>query len=379
MSGQAGTSIYFSAPSKEGRSEPDTDPGPTVPGAIAAHRRLVAACTVLIALLAMAYSLHQPKVFQAHASMAIAQPTQSQPVASASGSPQQYVESQVLLLQSPAVADRAVTIANAALGRATFVRSDFNGSTSSLKVISQTATDPNSSVVNISFSADTAADAAVGANAILKAYTDVRVAQIEKSDSALISAIDSTVTNIDAQLADLSGHGSTVNTELATSLVDERSNLLQQRSAALIDEHVNGSQAPSVVPAFVPSQAANHKLTKTGPIGAVLGFILGTVVAYRLEIRRPRPDTGNVGSVPHPVEVPATLRAWNPVERSTEVDSDSGQGRARPSNGSEPDHDGSPAAFVARRAIAIYRSRLTELERSLPAEPRIPRAPERTE
>ena len=362
----SGTSIYV-AVSPDGKIADEIDLGPTVPGSIATHRLLVAVCTLLVAVAAIGYSLHQPKVFQAHASIAIAQPSQGLPTATGSTSPEQYVDSQVLLLQSPAVAERAVAIANAALRRGVFVAADFNGESSSLKVTSQTATDPNSNVVDVSFSAQTGADAAAGANAVVDAYAAVRSAQINQADSSLISAIDSTVRNIDAQLADVTGRGGAVSTELATSLVNERSNLLQQRSLAVIDEQVSASQALSIVPALSPSRAANHKLTKTAPIGAVVGFVLGTCLAYRLEIRKRRRSSVAVRAhVPHPVAAPVPPRALNPERPAIGEESGNGHSPSPRLDKYDPRYEESPEAFVRRTAAAIYRSRLTELQTSLP-------------
>lgn len=350
----------------DGEVAPESHLDPTVPGSIAKHRALVAACTVLMAVAAIGYSLHQPKVFQAHASIAVTQPADSQPESNTSASPEQYVDSQVLLLQSPAVAERAVAVANAALGHAAFVTADFDGTGSSLKVTSQTATDPNSNVVDISFSAKTGVEASAGANAVLNAYAAVRSAQIDHADSSLISAIDSTVNSIDAQLATLTGQGGPVNTELATSLVNERSNLLQQRSVALIDESVNASQTPSIVPALVPTRATNHKLTKTGPIGAVVGFLVGACLAYRLEIRkRRRQRVSGATPVPHPVPLPAPQRAWSPTRAAARGDSDNDHAPSQLPSGYDRRYE-SPEVFVERTAVALYQARLTELQRSFP-------------
>ena len=362
---QKSTSAYLSV-AADGELANESDLDPTVPGSIAQHRALVAACTVLVAVAAIGYSLHQPKVFQAHASIAVAQPTQSQPEGNTSASPEQYVDSQVLLLQSPAVAERAVAVANAALGRSVFVAADFDGTRSSLKVTSQTATDPNSNVVDISFSAKTGVEASAGANAVLNAYAAVRSAQIDHADSSLISAIDSTVNGIDTQLANLTGQGGAVNTELATSLVNERSNLLQQRSVALIDESVNASQTPSIVPALVPTRPTNHKLTKTGPIGAVVGFLVGACVAYRVENRKRRRQPVSARTpVPHPVPLPSPQRPWSSVKAAARGDSDNDHAPSRLPRGYDRHYE-SPEAFVERTAVALYQARLTELQRSLP-------------
>ena len=265
---------------------PATDLIPTVPGSIARNWLLVAVVTLVAGLGAVGYTYSRPKVYTAHASIAMVEPAQNQNQALATpgaANPQQYVEAQVLVLESGPVADRAALIANTSLHHNIFTPASFSGPHSHLKVTTQTAVDPNTSVVSINFSSRGPNAAAAGANAVLSAYQDVRVANIQSAYSALIQTIDNSLRGIDLQLAPLPGNGA-----LAASLVNQRTALLQTRSQAVVDEQVAQAQTPSSVQAYPPAKAANRKYIQNGVIGLVVGFVLAALLSYGLEVRRRR-------------------------------------------------------------------------------------------
>ena len=77
------------------------------------------------------YSLAQTKIYRAYANVTVPQPAslQGQQI-----DPAQYLDSQVLLLQSQDVAQRAASIANRELGSATLTVGDFAGANRKLTI-----------------------------------------------------------------------------------------------------------------------------------------------------------------------------------------------------------------------------------------------------
>src|SRR5215218_3736587 len=83
---------------------------PTVFGAVRRYRTMVLVIAILIAAAAVGYASVEPEVYRAHATVTVPRSTLAQGEAGS-----QYFDSQVLLLQSQEVADRAARIANMTL------------------------------------------------------------------------------------------------------------------------------------------------------------------------------------------------------------------------------------------------------------------------
>lgn len=262
---------------------------PTVIGSMARHRLLVLAGTVVVAAGAVGYTYGQPKSYSATAMVSMVQPTDNQALGTqAAASPQQYVESQVLVLESQPVAVGAATLANRSLGARSFTPGDFSGPHSKVKVTPQTSIDPNSGLVSVAYSAPNPEYAAVGANSLLTAYVDAQQAAVNQTYASMTQVIDTALKSVDSQLQSLAGQPTALENQLATSLVAQRTDLLQRRSLVAIDQQAALTSTPSVVQAYVPSSASNRKLTKVVPIGAVVGFVLASLLAYGIESRRRR-------------------------------------------------------------------------------------------
>ena len=123
---------------------------PTVFGAVRRYRILVLTMAILGMVAAVAYSLHEPKIYQAEANVTFQPPASSQ----ASADPGQYLDSQVLLLQSQGVAQQATNIANRELGANLLDAQDFYGNHSSLVVNPPTTATPGgygATIVAVSF------------------------------------------------------------------------------------------------------------------------------------------------------------------------------------------------------------------------------------
>jgi hypothetical protein len=140
---------------------------PTVFGAVRRYRVMVLAIAVAAMLAAVGYTLMQGKTYQAQVSITVPQEVSLQGQDTA-----QYLDSQVLLLQSPAVARQAASIANAALHSTRMTARDFSGDGSSLQVTPPAAGNSGvygNSIIAVSFTWPDARIAKVGANAVLQA------------------------------------------------------------------------------------------------------------------------------------------------------------------------------------------------------------------
>ena len=124
--------------------------------AVRRYRVMVFAVAILGFVVGVGYSLMQPKVYRAQAFITMPQQVSLQVQQANSG---QYLDGQVLLLQSQSVAQRAATIANATLHSNSLTSSDFFGTGSSLQISPPTTAAPGAygaTVVGVSFAASTA-------------------------------------------------------------------------------------------------------------------------------------------------------------------------------------------------------------------------------
>lgn len=244
----------------------DVDPPrsePTVFGAIRQYRVLVLAMAILCMVAAVAYSLHQPKIYQVEANVTVPLPASSQPTAD----PGQYLDSQVLLLQSQGVAEKAAAIANRELGSNVLAASDFYGNHSSMAVVPPTTATPGgygASIVAVSFEGASPQIAQVGLNAVLQAFDEAVSDAIRAQANATIAGIDTAINE------------STSPAQTAT--------LETQRTQTVINEQTDLAQTPTA--AVGPTIRANGHWALDGAIGLVAGILVGTALAYVLALRR---------------------------------------------------------------------------------------------
>src|ERR1700761_2592045 len=104
---------------------------PTVFGAVRRYWILVLTVALLGALASVGYSLTTAKFYRSYASITLPMPVSLQ---GQQPDPAQYLDSQVLLLQSQAVAQRAAAIANGQLGSTELTAGDFSGAGSKLAI-----------------------------------------------------------------------------------------------------------------------------------------------------------------------------------------------------------------------------------------------------
>ena len=239
---------------------------PTVLGAVRRYWLMVLGVALTGAVAAVAYSTVMPQDYRAEASVTVPQASSSQ-----AGSGDQYLESQVLLLRSQEVADRAASLADAALGAQLLVPADFSPEHNSLKITPPDGTSSGafgSGIVNLSFTWPDAKVAQAGANAMLQAFDGARVDAISAQAAA-------TVAGIDKAIADDRTRG-------------QHADLLNQRARLLVDEQMDLARHPTVVWATQPLIPVDGGWLRLAAIGLVVGFLVGAALAYLRASRRPR-------------------------------------------------------------------------------------------
>jgi Mrp family chromosome partitioning ATPase len=315
---------------------------PTVLGALRRFSYLVAALVLMGALGGFAYNKLVPKTYEGSASLAIP-PSQTDMVfgtLSQAGTPSQasnqYVLEQVTLLQSPQVAARAASIVNSR-----FHGSDVGGSgpggrmdgadiTGGLTVTPPSATVGSQVPTNpatVSFIWSRPSVAAAGANAVLDAYAQVRNQQLQSQVAtttanlqAAISSVNQEILSVDRQLAQLDSQASLqaaqtqqqlqneLNSGLKvappvssgpnpqvqalqaqeSSLLNRRTGLQQRLDQINVNEASALAQPVSTIPAVENDTPTNAHLLRYSGLGALIGLILGAVIAYLIAIRRRR-------------------------------------------------------------------------------------------
>ena len=231
---------------------------PTVFGAVRRYRVMVLAIAVAAMLAAVGYTLMQGKTYQAQVSITVPQEVSLQGQDTA-----QYLDSQVLLLQSPAVARQAASIANAALHSTRMTARDFSGDGSSLQVTPPAAGNSGvygNSIIVVSFTGPDARIAKVGANAVLQALDDVRSTMITARADALVTGIDHALQQ--------------------TSSIGRRQFLLEQRTQTMLNEQIDLVHHPTAAWAVGPPAAVSGSWKRPAVIGLVIGLIVGSALAY---------------------------------------------------------------------------------------------------
>ncbi len=256
---------------------------PTVFGAVRRYRVMVLAFALAGMVAAIGYTLHAGKTYGGKASVTM-------PVSASQGG--QTVDSQVLLMESTAVAQRAASIANATLDANSLSAQDFYTSGGSVTVFPPSGAAAGSygaSIVGVTFAASSPRVAQVGANALLQAFSQVRSATIAAQYSNAIAGIDNTING--------------------TTDPAQRAALLAQRNQQLVNEHIDLAQQPTVAWAIEPTSPVSGGLKQNAAEGLVIGLVLGTAVAYVRLTRRQgfidRQDPAALYGVPLIGEIPA--------------------------------------------------------------------------
>jgi Mrp family chromosome partitioning ATPase/capsular polysaccharide biosynthesis protein len=264
---------------------------PTVFGAVRRYWIMVLVIALLAAAAAVGYSLVVPEVYRASATVTLAQTQTSR---SLNEDSEQYLDSQVLLLQSQVVADRAARFANAELNANVLSTGDFRGDNQSLKITPPDGSNPGSygsSLVRLSFTWPNARVAQAGANAVLQAFDDVRVAAINDEAEAAVAGIEKAMADVRTK--------------------SERRDLVNQRTQTLVNQQLDLARRPTIAWAAQPQLPINGNSKITGAIGLMIGTVLGAGLAYARALRRrslgDRFDPAAIYYEPLIVEIPWIL------------------------------------------------------------------------
>jgi len=237
---------------------------PTVFGAVRRYWIMVLTIAVLMAGAAVGYSLIQPEVYRAYATVTVPQSALAQ-----GESHDQYFDSQVLLLQSQEVADRATRIANAALNENVLSLRDFAGEGKSLEITPPEGTTPGgfgSSIVALTFTWPSSRVAQTGVNAVLQAFDDVRSAAIAAQGTADVAAVERTIRDARAK--------------------GQVTDLQNQRTQTLVNLQLALANHPTVAWAPEPQVPINGNSKRSAVIGLMAGLVLGAALAYLRASRR---------------------------------------------------------------------------------------------
>ena len=237
---------------------------PTVFGAVRRYRTMVLAVAVVAMAAGIAYTLVRGPTYHATASLTVALPATQQNQNSA-----QYLDSEVLILQSQDVARRAAGIANGALGSNHLTTRNFYGDSSSLVITPPEAAAQGvygASIITVAFTAPSPRTAQVGADAALQAYGEARSANITAQADATIAGIDKAIAN---------------------SSQAQKAALQSQRTQTIADEQMDLANQPTVKWAIAPTSPVSSGWRRTAVIGLVIGIVVGAGLAYaRASLRR---------------------------------------------------------------------------------------------
>lgn len=260
---------------------------PTVFGAVRRYRVMVIVIALLAMVAAFGYVRYTGKSYRAEASITVPVPETQTNVSSA-----QYLDSQVLLMQASAVAQKAASIANTTLQSSSLTANDFSPTGRRLSIVppegAATGT-YGASIIVVTFTASSPKVAQVGANSLLQAYVDIRSATIAAQYNNAIAGLD----NLIVQTVDQS----------------QQRVLEADRNQELVNEQIDMAEQPTVAWAVEPTSPASGSLKRTVAYGLAAGLVLGAALAYARASRRrgflDRQDPAALYGVPLIGEIPA--------------------------------------------------------------------------
>jgi Mrp family chromosome partitioning ATPase len=195
---------------------------PSIVASMWRYRWLVALIVSIFIALGLVFQAYVPLAFQATAEMVVEDPRSSQlfnvgEIVSSGQNPQRYVADQVEILKSPRVAFQAANLLNtwsetdpATLGSEWPVwlagpedLIDVSISQDDFLNDASISSSRDSNQVEVSFTADTAAVARIGANAVVEAYRDVRFEELNRVADAAVETIRRQESALEVSLEDL--------------------------------------------------------------------------------------------------------------------------------------------------------------------------------
>ena len=282
---------------------------PTVVGAVRRYSVMVAAFALAGLIAAVGYAHYAGRTYRGQASVTVAIPETQQ-----NQDPAQYLDSQVVLMESPAVAQKAASLAGAAMQEKSLSASDFSVSHGWLSItppIGGANGAYGSSIVQVAFTAPTAKTAQIAVNSFLQAFIDTRSATMAAQSRDAIAGINNAI-------------GKTADAAQRAALEDQRIRLL-------VNEQIDLAQLPTVAWAVEPASPASSSWKRVGVIGLVIGLLIGVALAYARASRRrgfvDRRDPAALYGVPLIGEIPAfdeekALRSNGKATRGLPVSTD---------------------------------------------------------
>jgi Mrp family chromosome partitioning ATPase len=231
---------------------------PTLFSAVRRYPAVVIAVMLVGAAFGVAYSLVVPEQYRASAGMTVPQPVSGQ-----QDSNDEYLDSQVLLLQSEDVAKRATITANRAIGANLLSEDDFVGDRKSVEITPPDKASPGTygaSTITISFTWTDPRIAQIGANAVAQAFDEARSADITAQSQAAIAGIERAIADAQNQ--------------------NQRADLIGQRTTAAVDREIDLARHPMISPAVLPELPTNGNTKQAAALGLLVGLVLGALLAF---------------------------------------------------------------------------------------------------
>lgn len=248
---------------------------PTVLGAMRRHWLLV--CLVVFACvdLALAYGVIKQEEYVATATVSA-----PRPAGSALQSDAQYLDSQVLLLNSRQVGDRAYEIVGASPAGTGIKRGELAPTIGRVEIIPPTGGSTGgygTTIVTVQFTADSAAEAQVGVNALATAYDEVRSEEIRDQAASRVEGMDNAIA--------------------AAESPGDVAELRKERVQAVIDQGRDQALRASIASADRPEAPAGSGLLTLLGVGLILGLVVGGAAAFVRASRLRHVGGADVGRV----------------------------------------------------------------------------------
>jgi capsular polysaccharide biosynthesis protein len=260
--------------------------GPGLPQSIWRYKWLVAVLVLLGMLSGFLFAATQPTRYEGVVRIFVT------PEGAAANYPERTVMSHAQFIESPTVSDRVIALTGNRLTRKELERRLTVEPSADADFITIRALDP------------TPRNAAALADAVELAYRQILSEQRKATANGTIAALEGVQRSLASELAQIQQQRRTGDNPALQA--DEQAKKRQMAANASKIEKISADTAGTAVPpaplqdtAAVPDEPAQPKPLRDGAIGAVVGLVIGVVLAWWLAARRVRPDQVTVESQAH--------------------------------------------------------------------------------